>query len=43
MSNSKKEYERMFREFTNPYLLRNLASEYIIGGGMGEEQIWNRI
>lgn len=34
MSNSKKEYERMFREFTNPYSLRNLASEYIIGGGM---------
>ena len=34
MSNSKKEYERMFRQFTNPYSLRNLASEYIIGGGM---------
>lgn len=39
MSNSKKEYERIFRQFTNPYSLRNLASEYIIGGGMGEEQI----
>ena len=34
MSNSKKEYEKMFRQFTNPYSLRNLASEYIIGGGM---------
>ena len=33
-ASQRREYERMFSKYTNPYSLRNLANEYIIGGGL---------
>lgn len=30
----RREYERMFNQFVNPYSLRNIANEYIVGGGL---------
>ena len=33
-ASQRREYERMFSKYVNPYSLRNLANEYIIGGGL---------
>lgn len=33
-ASQRREYERMFSKYINPYSLRNLANEYIIGGGL---------
>ena len=33
-ASQRREYEKMFSKYVNPYSLRNLANEYIIGGGL---------